>query len=249
MRTRWMVAAALAAAWALGGMTGAAAAGAPSDVVLREVRIWEHATVPETLVTCIAPGKLRLSHASGDAIVDVAAARLVILDRRTSTYHLMSFTEWEERIRASAPGADSLPAPRFEPIGDGGRIAGYACTRHHLFIRHEVFPGEFEQVEAEIWVTSEIPLDPAAVDTYRRVQASFDRVDFGAPVLRPPGLVLRSQLRHVPETPGTPAESEISNVVTIERRAVAPAEFDVPAGYRPAASTESAPADSGAGER
>jgi hypothetical protein len=232
----------------------AAAATDPTGVVLHELHTWESNAVPETLVTCIAPGRLRLSHASGDAIVDVAADRLVILDRRTFTSRMMSFAAWEGQIVAATAGAaddsrtDSTAAapapaspssvPRFELIGDGGQIAGFACTRHHLFLRHQIFPGEFERVEAEIWVTDQIPLLPQALDTYRRVVSSLDRVDLGVAAERPPGIALRTCLRHFPETPGAPEEVETSEVLTVEQRAIAPGEFAIPASYTP---TDSVP--------
>jgi hypothetical protein len=139
---------------------------------------------------------------------------------------------------ASGPETKApVPVPaalRFELEGEGGQIAGLACTRYHLFTRHEVFPGEFERVEAEIWVTGQLPLPGTAIDTYRRVLASFDRVDLGAAAERPPGIVLRSCVRHLPENPGSPIEVETSEVLAVERRDLAAAEFAIPDGFVPA---------------
>jgi hypothetical protein len=160
----------------------------------------------------------------------------------------MRLAEWESKVRDAVRAVtDSTRAPqtlRFEKEDGGGAIAGYSCERYHVFTTRQLFPGELEDVEQEIWVTGEIRLSPAARASYRRVLESLDWIGLDAPVVRPEGVVLRTQVRRRPH--GIPAgggeDIETSEVVRVERRDASPDVFDVPPGYRPA-ETDRSPAE------
>lgn len=225
-------------------------AAAPAATALLDavVLVEEHRIegVVDTLVTWIAPGRVRISHRGGDAILDAVHDRFLLLDPATRTVREASLREWEGRIRTaaltaraaadSAAGvrADSAGAAvlRFEPAGDGGTVAGHPCQRHHLFAERPLFPGEWEEVEQEIWVALDIELPAGAVATYQRVFASLDWIDFDARVERPPGVRLRLVSRRRPRGGGAAAtEVETTEVVRIERRRVGTDVFAAPAGW------------------
>jgi hypothetical protein len=125
-------------------------------IVLREVHSMTGGAATDTLVTSLAPGRVRVSHRDGDAILDEPNDRFILLSPADKTYRHMSLATWEARIRealetaaanrrpkgSTEPPADSL---RFEAEGDGGPIAGYACQRFHLFTQREIFPGEVKR--------------------------------------------------------------------------------------------------------
>jgi len=198
----------------------------------------------DTLVTWIAPGRVRVSHKGGDAILDSERDRFIVLDPQNRTARELPLSEWEARIRAAAiatqAAADSVRGSgdagqggeplRFELAGDGGRIAGYACTRHHLFAERPLFPGEWEELEQEIWVTDALEMPAAAAAAYRRVFESLDWVDFDARVERPPGVRMRL-VQQRRSRGGGAREVETIEVVRVERRRVEPSTFDVPPGW------------------
>jgi hypothetical protein len=172
----------------------------------------------------------------------------------------MSLTTWEQRIgealaaaaqsRHSAASGDTtrLPAPdslHFESMGQGGRVAGYACERFHLFTQREIFPGEVEAIEQEIWLTRELELPSRTYATYRRVVANLDRIELDAPIERPPGVALRTVIRRraVDRPPGS-EETEANEVIAVERRPIPASAFAIPPGYAPADSTPKAPRSS-----
>lgn len=146
-------------------------------------------------------------------------------------------------------GAGSEPPLLFELEGDGGRVLGYACRRYHVYTTRQLFPGEWEDVEQEIWVTGDLGLSPAAAAIYRRVFTSLDWIGLDAAVERPPGVALRSQVRRrphpaVPPPPGSPPageDVETNEVVRIETRPAPAGIFEIPPGFQPAAKDEVAP--------
>jgi hypothetical protein len=212
---------------------------------------------PDTVRTYITPGRVRVQHRLGDAILDVPADRLVLLDRATSTYTSASLRDWEARIAAAleaaaerqGPGAaGGAPDATWEADGDGIDIAGYACQRHHLFTRRELFPGEIELVEQELWVTHELELPGEAYEAYRRAIESLDRIGLDPRLHRPPGIAMRLYTRTFPEGQGGPdgrrardrgvaEEVERQEVVRVERRPLPDEWFAIPAGYAPADSS------------
>jgi hypothetical protein len=194
----------------------------------------------DTLVTWLAPGRVRVSHRDGDAILDSVRDRFLILSPRDRTYRAMSLATWEERIAEAlrlAGHADTTFTParlEFEPSGDGGSVAGHSCQRYHLFTRRQAFPGEIEEVEQEIWVTQDFALPPETERAYRRVVANLDRIELDAEVERPPGVTLRTQLRRRSMQASRNEEVEATEVIAVERR-LAPADvFAIPPGYAPA---------------
>jgi hypothetical protein len=232
--------------------TAGGAAGAPGPqpgVVLYEVHTITGWPEADTVVTAITPGRVRVSHRLGEAILDVPGDRLVLMDRATRSFSSMSLRDWEARIAAALAASqeqrqtapDSAVA-RYELEGDGGEIAGFRCQRWHLFTRRELFPGETDLVEQEIWVSRELELPGAAYETYRRALEGLDRLGLDPSIRRPPGVALRLHTRAFAEPGGAGSEEiERSEVVRVERRPLEPSWFDIPAGY--------VPADSGAASR
>jgi len=253
--------AALALALALGCAAAgrrAAANGSETAVVMTEVHSTAGAA-PETLVTWIADGRVRVAHRGGIAILDARADRFALMDPESHTVRMMRLVEWEQKLRVAVqsagdstaldsarvlpPGAAAPePALRFESEGPGGEILGHACTRYHVYTTRQLFPGEWEDVEQEIWVAGDVGLSPAAADTYRRVLVNLDWIGLDAAVERPPGVALRTQIRRRPHAASAPGpgttppgeELETTDVVRIEMRPVSGAAFEVPSGYRPA---------------
>lgn len=225
----------------------AATAGTPRDdsttaVLLHSiVRIGD---TSDTLVTAIAPGRVRVTHRSGDTILDTVANRFLVLDPATSTYRTMTLARWEESVRESPVQRGEAPADTldFEAMeGPVHRIAGYECRRYHVFARREMFPGELEEVEEEIWVTTDLVLATPARTAWERVQASLDQVALDAPARRPPGMVLRTVVRRRPVGKGPEAdEMETTEVFRIERRPVPIASFGIPSHWTRADSTSGA---------
>jgi hypothetical protein len=207
-------------------------------VVLVEVHRIDGAI--DTLVTWIAPDRVRVSHQGGDAILDAARDRFLLLDPTTRSVRETSLSAWESRIRAAAvalrAAADSsaggAPPLGFAASGDGGEVAGYACQRHHLYAERPLFPGEWEEIEQEIWVAPALELPAGAGATYRRVFEILDWIDFDAHVERPAGVRLRLEQRRRPRGAGADAtETEATQVVRVERRRVAAAIFAAPPGW------------------
>lgn len=227
--------------------TGAAAPALPDslDVVLlfEEHRIQD---AVDTLVTWVAPGRVRVSHRGGDAILDIERDRFVLLDPDRRSYRESSLVEWERRIRdaalmaraaadsaaGNAHGVDSALTLRFAPAGSGDRVAGFTTERFHLFAERPLFPGEWEQLEQEIWMTTAIDLPAPAMAAYRRMFATLDWIDFDARVERPAGVRVRLVSRRRPHAAADAAtETEITDVVRIERRRVPITVFDAPPGW------------------
>lgn len=231
--------------------------GAVSETALVLTEVHSTAgSAPDTLVTWIAEGRVRVAHRGGIAILDARADRFALLDPASRTVRTMRLVEWEQKLRVAVQSAaDStggtgagFPEPRlqFEFEGPGGEILGHACTRHHVYTTRQLFPGEWEDVEQEIWVALDLGLSPAAAATYQRVLASLDWIGLDAAVERPPGVALRTQVRRRPHAAVAPApggavpgeEVETSEVVRIETRPVPGTVFEIPAGYRPADAIE-----------
>jgi hypothetical protein len=226
-------------------------AGAPADsvdvVVLTEAHHMQDAI--DTLVTWLAPGRVRVSHRGGDAVLDVEHDRFLLLDPAQQSYRESSLAEWEQRIRTAAltaraaadsaaagagavPAADSLPALRFALAGRGDVIAGFPTERFHLYAERQLFPGEWEQLEQEIWVTTAIDLPAAAATAYRRMFTTLDWIDFDARVERPAGVRMRAVVKRRPRGAAAVTETEITDVVRVERRRVPVAVFAAPPGWQ-----------------
>jgi len=206
----------------------------------------------DTLVTWVADGRVRVSHHGGVAILDAVGDRFVLLDPTTRTVRSMSLAAWEAKLRdavrsavdsasGAPPQSAALPqsaappqsaALTFELAGDGGTVAGFGCARYHLFTTRQVFPGEWEDVEQEIWVSRELALPAGALATYERVLESLDWIGLDARVERPPGIALRTRLRrHSHTEPAGTDEVETNEVFRVEARAVPESIFAVPRGY------------------
>jgi Domain of unknown function (DUF4412) len=203
-------------------------------VVLLEVRASNMEDGADTLATVICSGRVRVSYGAGHSILDTTTDRFILLDPATATYRSIPLSEWEKQVRQS-PATDQATKDtlRFEPMGgEPVTIAGYSCKRYHLYSRREVFPGEFETVEQEIWVTRELDLSVSALRTYARVQASLDWIGLDAPVARPEGIAMRSSVRRHPEGQGDEAdEVETYEVIAVESGNVPAAWFQIPDGY------------------
>lgn len=236
------------------------APGPTAGVVLHELHSLSPGVMSDTLTTYLMPGRVRVSHHDGDALLDVTRDRFVLLSPHDKTYRAMALSAWEAKIdealvvgrrhrrggsgdRPDTLAADSVATDSLAFEAEAGRdtIAGFACERWHLFTPREVFPGEFEAVEEEIWVTRELELTPETWHTYRRVLASLDRIELDAAVTRPAGVAMRTVLRRRPQgRPPTEGEVETTEVIAVERRASPESVFAIPLGY--------ARADSGAVE-
>lgn len=235
-----------------------AASGNETAVVLTEVHSTAGAA-PETLVTWIADGRVRVAHRGGIAILDARTDRFALLDPESHTVRTMRLAEWEQKLRvavqsaADTTAADSArvmppgtaapePVLRFETEGPGGEILGHACTRYHVYTTRQLFPGEWEDVEQEIWVAGDVNLSPSAANTYGRVLVNLDWIGLDAAVERPPGVALRTQIRRRPHAASPPVpgaappgeELETTDVIRIETRPVPASVFEIPSGYRPA---------------
>ena len=229
--------------------------GAASDTALLLTEVHSMAgAAPETLVTWIADGRVRVAHRGGVAILDAHADQFRLLDPASHTVRTMRLGEWEQKLRvavqsaAEGAAADSVaePALQFELEGPGGEILGHACTRYHVYTTRQLFPGEWEDIEQEIWVAADLGLTPSAAATYRRMLASLDWIGLDAAVERPPGVALRTQIRRRPHATAAPAprnapageDVETSEVTRIDTRPAPPEVFSVPPGYRPASATD-----------
>lgn len=222
------------------GCAGGSRLAAPSvlpAVVLHERHVQSGRDAADTLVIAIASGRVRVSHAGGDAILDLVHDRFVLLDPASATYRSSSLQEWEARIEAAIdPGsAGDTTGVRFEADGPGGRIAGYACERYHLFTHREIFPGEVEAIDQEIWVTRDLELPEGAQAAYERYVSSLDRMGLDARVQRPAGVTLRARTLTRPDGAGRDAgEFEESEILRVEHRPLDASWFDVPPSYRKA---------------
>lgn len=202
----------------------------------------------DTLVTTIADGAVRVSHRGGDAILDATHDRFLLLDPATRTYRYASLNDWEGRVRDAAiearaaadsaagatPGSGGASKLRFESAGAGGDVAGFATRRYHLFAERPLFPGEWEQIEQEIWVTPAIELVPGAAAAYRRMFETLDWIDFDARVERPPGVRVRVVQRRRGRGGAAaqmPVEVETTEILRVERRRVSRATFEPPASW------------------
>lgn len=208
-------------------------------VVLQELHRLTGREGADTLVVSIAPGRVLVAHAGGDAILDTEGDRFLLLDPATRTYRSLSLRVWEQQIEAaleeSTPerSLDATPAV-YDSAGPGGVVAGFACDRYYLFTHRELFPGEVEAVEQEIWVTRELELPPGSWEAYERVLRSLDRMGLDVSVRRPPGVTLRTRIRRRPA--GSDAEEvEEIEVLRVERRHLEASVFEVPPSYRAAA--------------
>ncbi len=219
----------------------ATAAGHGSNgVVLYESHSITGDTGADTLVTWVAEGRVRVTHRVGVAILDATNDRFVLLDPATRTVRAMSLLDWEAKLRDavqaavdSAPGAPPHAAVlSFEPAGDGGSVAGFQCALFHLFTTRQLFPGEWEDVEQEIWVSRDLALSAGALATYERVLESLDWIGLDARVERPPGIALRTRIRRHSHaaSPGAD-EVETNEVFRVENRAVPDSIFAIPPGY------------------
>jgi len=203
-------------------------------VVLLEVRTSNMEDGADTLATVICSGRVRVSYAGGHSILDTTTDRFILLDPASATYRSIPLSEWEAQVRQSpVAGAASKDTLRFEPMeGEPVSIAGFHCAPYRLYTRREIFPGEFEMVEQEIWVTRELALSVSALRTYARVQASLDWIGLDAPVRRPEGIALRTKVRRHPEGQDSEAdELESYEAVAVQSGNVPASWFEIPEGF------------------
>jgi hypothetical protein len=211
--------------------------------VFQEVHQITGSDTADTLVTSLCDGRVRITHRNGAAILDIMHDRFLLLEPTTSTYRAMSLSAWERSVRESVPAASGATGPdtlRFEAMGGPhDRIAGYECTRFHLYARRQVFPGEFENVEQEIWVAMDLTVPAAALATYARMQASLDRIGLDAPVVRPAGIALRTTVRRRPEGRGSEAdEVETNEVDSVQAQDIPASLYQIPTGWTRADSVD-----------
>ena len=222
------------------------------ELVLYEVRTGTDREGADTIVTYVTPQRIRVSQDAGDAILDVPLDRLVFLDRRARTYRQMSLATWEAGIAAAADSArarrraeaDSGRADLgFEPAGPAGKIAGFDCERYHMFTRRELFPGEVEEVEQEVWVSAGGQLPEGAYRMYLRSLDALEGIGLAGPIHRPPGLVLYLETHTHPfgKKRGAGDQVERTEVVRIERRRIPDGIFEIPDGFIPADSSHAGP--------
>ncbi|MFQ5600692.1 MAG: hypothetical protein ACE5G2_09060, partial [Candidatus Krumholzibacteriia bacterium] len=131
----------------------------------------------DTILTYVTATHVRVSHASGDAILDLEADRLVLLDPQTRTYRQMSLRAWEAKIRAAVEESrttSGAPEPaypdtlRFESAGRPVEVAGHLCDRYVLYTHRELPAGDAEFVEQQIWVARDLEMPAGAYEAYQR---------------------------------------------------------------------------------
>jgi hypothetical protein len=233
------------------------ACGAQSEpgVVLHQTHGFSTKAQLDTLRTYITATRVRIEHKDGDAILDLAQGRLVLLDGHQKTWRQMPLAEWEAAIRAAAtmnrddasdaPYGDaaaptddaSMPtAPKFERVGVAAERAGYPCDRWSLYTKRELLPGEIDWVEQQIWVARELSMPPGAYEAYDRAIRAIDSIGMGALVQRPEGVVLVSEIRvgSAAEHEKGSVEVETLSVYRVEARQLDESVFDIPPTYKPA---------------
>jgi hypothetical protein len=227
------------------------------DLVLYEVHTSTDRDGADTIVTYVTPERVRVSQATGDAILDMTRDRLVFLDRAARTFRTTPLSTWESHLEASvdssrarsqASNGGPSPGVGFEPMGPAGRIAHLEADRYHLFTRRELFPGEVDLVEQEVCVAHQFEFPEGAYRTYLRTLEAMEGVGLAGPARRPPGLVLRVETRTHPADAkrGGGDQFERTEVVRVERRHLQPRLFEIPAGFTRADSADALPTGDGA---
>ena len=204
-------------------------------VVLFEAVTQTAQTVPDTLVTLVTAGAVRVEHGTGAAILDFEAGRIVLLDFASRTFRSEALSRWRARIDAAMQAlgdSSSGVAPRFEPAGSTVEIAGYRCERYVLFTTRSLL-GSRESVEQQIWVTNELRLPEGAFDAYQATLGTLDSVGLTTRAAYPQGIILKRETRTRPA--GTQrrvqAEIESSTVFRVESKPLSRSLFAVPPGY------------------
>jgi len=219
--------------------------------VLHQVHSFSAQPGADTLRAYITATRVRIAHASGDAILDLQKDRLVLLDRQARTWRQMPLHEWERVIRQAAEvsldGDDNkdnddneaaVVAPAFQRIGVPSERAGYLCDRWGLYQRRELLPGEVDWVEQQIWVARDLSMPPGAYEAYQRATRAIDSVGMGALVQRPDGVVLATEIRTGSAEEHEKGSVEIERLIVykIEKMDLADSVFAIPDSYRPAES-------------
>ena len=246
------------ASLAVAATTAAARPARPrtQDLVLHEVHTSTDRDGVDTIVTYVTLERVRVSQATGDAILDTTRDRLVFLDRAARTFRSTALSDWESHLEASldssrarsqASNEGPSPGVGFEPMGPAGRIAELEADRYHLFTRRELFPGEVDFVEQEICVARQFDFPEGAYRTYLRTLEAMEGVGLAGPARRPPGLVLRVETRTRPAGAerGAGDEFERTEVVRVERRPLQQSLFEIPAGFARADSADAVQAGDG----
>jgi len=207
--------------------------------ILHETHTQTQQAVADTIVTYVTAQAVRLSHAAGDAILDLEADRIILLDRDSRTYRQESLVTWEARIldafEAMRDSSLAGTVPRFERVGETVQIAGYDCERHVLFATRNLL-GARETVEQQVWVTSQLQLPTGAFEAYQRTLGAINSLGLPTRAEYPAGIILRNELRTRPadsqrrETPAV----EASNVFHVESKELSVELFMIPFGYEPA---------------
>ena len=214
----------------------AAPAAAAPGVVLHQTHTFSGEARVDTLTTYITATHVRVAHPGGDAILDLAADRISILDRAVRQYRQTSLRGWERSLRQAVESARPAPGHSpiaFEAMGDTVRIAGQDCQRFMLFTRRELIPGEVDFVEQQIWVTQGIEIPKPAYDAYAHSMGLVASIGLGSIVERPAGVIMRTETVTRPEHDQRAAHGEIESIVVfrVEKKDLGAEVFAIPSGY------------------
>jgi len=214
--------------------------------VLHETHTQTQQAVADTVLTYVTARAVRVSHAAGDAILDLEADRIILLDRDSRTYCQESLLTWEARIldafEAMRASSHASAPPRFERVGETIQIAGYDCERHVLFTTRNLL-GANETIEQQVWVTTQLKLPVGAYQAYQRALGALNSLGLPTQAVYPPGIILRNELRTRPsDSPRREAPAvEMSNVFYIESKELSVELFMIPFGYTPASPAPEGP--------
>ena len=224
-----------------------ARADAEPGVVLHQVHSFSVQTGTDTLHAYITATRVRIAHATGDAILDLEKGQLVLLDRQERTWRQMPLEKWEEAIRQAVEAQsegnsdsdeESALPPAFERAGVPSERAGYVCDRWGLYSRRELLPGDVDWVEQQLWVARDLAMPPGAYEAYDRATRAVDSIGLGAMVQRPEGVVLATEIRtgSAKEHEKGGVEIERLTVYKVEKIDLADSLFAIPESYKPAGS-------------
>jgi len=220
---------------------------AEPGVVLHQVHSFSAQAGTDTLHAYITATRVRISHATGDAILDLQKGRLVLLDRQGRTWRQMPLEEWEEAIRQAAEAQSERSADNaeeaasslaFQRAGVPTERAGYVCDRWSLYSRRELLPGEIDWVEQQLWVARDLVMPPGAYGAYDRATRAIDSIGLGSIVQRPEGVVLATEIRtgSAEEHEKGGVEIETLTVYKVEKMDLADSLFAIPDSYKRAGS-------------
>jgi hypothetical protein len=221
---------------ALGSLLVAAASAASPGVVLHQTHTFSGEARVDTLTTYITATHVRVSHPGGDAILDLGADRISILDAAARQYRQTSLRGWERSLRQAVESvrpAQGQGPIAFEAMGDTVRIAGQECQRFMLFTRRELIPGEVDFVEQQIWVTQGIAIPKPAYDAYAHSMGLVASIGLGSIIQRPAGVIMRTETVTRPEHNQRAAHGEIESIVVfrVEKKDLGADVFAIPPGY------------------